>query len=69
MKSVLGTFVIFFGIYIINYYDIKGFLAQPWIFYLVLGIVVFVLGFIVSYLLILRKRDGRNRDEENKNLP
>ena len=70
MRSVLGTFMIFFGIYIVLYCDILGFLAEPWVFNAILLITVFVLVFVVITVLVLaRKKGGENRDDKDNKLP
>ncbi len=65
MKSILGTIIIFFGIYIILYFDIFGFFAQTWVFYIALGLALFML--LLAFVVLrkpLKKKGGQN-DKNN----
>lgn len=65
MKSILGTIIIFLGLYIILYFDIFGFFAQSWMFYIALGLVLFML--VLAFVVLrkpLKKKGGQN-DKNN----
>lgn len=69
MKSCMGMIMVFIGMYIILYYDILGFLAQPFMFKFSLVLATTMLVGVVIALFVLAKIRGGGDDEKNNDLP
>ena len=64
MKSCMGMIMVFMGMYISLYYDILGFLAQPFMFKFSLIFASTMLILVVGALFVLAKKRG-GYDEKN----
>ena len=61
MKYIIGMVVVFCGLYIILYYDMFSFFAQPWLlkFTIILDIILTLLA-IAVIVYLRKKRGGKN---------
>lgn len=68
MRSVFGTIIIFIALYIILYFDIFGFLAQSWVLYTTIGLVVLMLVLALFVLGLPGKKKGGHKNEKDTDL-
>jgi len=66
MKSVIGMFVIFMGLYIILVNDMLSFFAQKSVFIFAVGAIItmLIVALIVLGLPVSKKNPGGNDDED-----
>lgn len=66
MKSVIGMFVIFMGLYIVLVNDMLSFFAQKSVFIFAVGAIItmLIVALIVLGLPVSKKNPGENDDED-----